>query len=422
MSQKLDALLKQLHKLHPKYIDLSLDRLRKLLEKLNNPHLKLPPVIHIAGTNGKGSTLSFIQNILIENNYSIHAYISPHLKSFNERIIIRNKLINKKSLYSLLKKIKKINNNEPITFFEITTAAAFYIFSKKKSDFLILETGLGGRLDATNIINKSLIDIITPIGIDHQDFLGKSLKKITNEKLGIIKKGSTIIISKQKKLVKNHILNKLNLKKNNTLFYGNKFKILEKNSKTFKLEYNKKKYIFNNPKLIGEHQIENASTAITSIFILKNLGYNFNNKSINKGIINTVWPGRLEKVKLDKIPVYLDGAHNIDGAKKLLNFFNQKKQKVWIIIGMLNNKNLNDFVKILQPITQGIVAVTIPKEKNSFTSDEIFNVCKTLNIICYKKTTIKLANQFLKKTIKPKLILVTGSLYLIGSIRDTNYK
>ena len=355
MSQKLDALLRQLHKLHPKYIDLSLDRLKKLLEKLNNPHLKLPPVIHIAGTNGKGSTLSFIQNILIENNYIIHAYISPHLKSFNERIIIRNKLINKKSLYSVLKKIKKINNNEPITFFEITTAAAFYIFSKKKSDFLILETGLGGRLDATNIINKSLIDIITPIGIDHQDFLGKSLKKITNEKLGIIKKGSTIIISKQKKLVKNHILNKLNLKKNNTLFYGNRFKILEKNSKTFKLEYDKKKYIFNNPKLIGEHQIENASTAITSIFILKKLGYNFNNKSINKGIIKTVWPGRLEKVKLDKIPVYLDGAHNIDGAKKLLNFFKQKNQKVWIIIGMLNNKNLNDFIKILQPIADGVV-------------------------------------------------------------------
>ncbi len=422
MSQKLDALLKQLHKLHPKYIDLSLDRLRKLLEKLNNPHLKLPPVIHIAGTNGKGSTLSFIQTILIENNYSIHAYISPHLKSFNERIIIRNKLINKKSLYTVLKKIEKINNNEPITFFEITTATAFYIFSKRKSDFLILETGLGGRLDATNIINKSLIDIITPIGIDHQEFLGKSLKKITNEKLGIIKKGSTVIISKQKNLVKNHILNKINLKKNTTLFYGNRFKILEKNSKTFKLQYDKKKYIFNNPKLIGEHQIENASTAITSIFILKKLGYKFNNKSINKGIVKTVWPGRLEKLKLCHIPVYLDGAHNIDGAKKLLNFFKQKNQKVWIIIGMLNNKNLNDFIKILQPITEGVVAVPIPQEKNSFTSDEILNVCKKLNLICYKKTNVKIANQFLKKTIKPKIILVTGSLYLIGSIKDKSYK
>ena len=422
MSQKLDALLKQLNKLHPKYIDLSLDRLKKLLEKLNNPHLKLPPVIHIAGTNGKGSTLSFIQNILIENNYTVHAYISPHLKSFNERIIIRNKLINKKNLYTILNKIKKINNNEPITFFEITTAAAFYIFSKKKSDFLILETGLGGRLDATNIINKSLIDIITPIGIDHQDFLGKSLKKITNEKLGIIKKESTIVISKQKKLVKNHILNKLILKKNNTLFYGNKFKILEKNSKNFKMKYDKKKFTFSNPKLIGEHQIENASTAIASILVLKNLGYNFKNQSINKGIIKTKWPGRLEKVKLNKIPVYLDGAHNIDGAKKLLNFFKQKKQKVWIIIGMLNNKNLIDFIKIIKPIADGIVAIPIPKEKNSFTSKQISNVCEKLNLICYKKTNIKSANKFLKKVIKPKLILVTGSLYLIGNIRDKNYK
>ncbi len=422
MSQKLDALLKQLNNLHPKYIDLSLDRLRKLLDKLNNPHLKLPPVIHIAGTNGKGSTLSFIQNILIENNYSVHAYISPHLKSFNERIIIRNKLVNKKNLYTILKKIKKLNNNEPITFFEITTAAAFYIFSKKKSDFLILETGLGGRLDATNIINKSLIDIITPIGIDHQDFLGKSLKKITNEKLGIIKKESTIIISKQKKLVKNHILNKLILKKNNTLFYGNKFKILKKNSKNFKIEYDKKKFTFSNPKLIGEHQIENASTAIASIFVLKNLGYNFKNQSINKGIIKTKWPGRLERVKLNKIPVYLDGAHNIDGAKKLLNFFKQKNQKAWIIIGMLNNKNLIDFIKILKPIAEGIVAIPIPKEKNSFTAKQIFNVCKKLNLICYKKTNIKSANKFLKTVIKPKLILVTGSLYLIGKIRDKNYK
>ena len=157
MSQKLDALLKQLNKLHPKYIDLSLDRLRKLLEKLNNPHLKLPPVIHIAGTNGKGSTLSFIQNILIENNYSIHAYISPHLKSFNERIIIRNKLINKRNLYTILKKITKINNNEPITFFEITTAAAFYLFAKEKADFTLLETGLGGRFDATNAIKNPIV-------------------------------------------------------------------------------------------------------------------------------------------------------------------------------------------------------------------------------------------------------------------------
>ena len=197
MYQQLNKLLIQLVNLHPKYIDLSLERLSKLLKKLDNPHLSLPPTIHIAGTNGKGSTLSYIRSILVENNLNVHAYVSPHLKLFNERIILSNKNIKTKKLLDTLNLVKKINNNNPITFFEITTAAAFYLFSKEKADFLILETGLGGRLDATNVIRKSLIDIITPISIDHQEFLGGNILEITNEKLGIIKKGSHIIVSKQ---------------------------------------------------------------------------------------------------------------------------------------------------------------------------------------------------------------------------------
>ena len=188
MSNRLNSLLTQLVKLHPKYIDLSLKRLIVLLNKLNNPHLNLPTTIHIAGTNGKGSTLSYIRDILIENNYNIHAYISPHLERFNERIILKNKEIKTKKLLEALSFVKKINNNNPITFFEIITATAFYLFAKDKVDFLILETGLGGRLDATNVIRNNLISIITPIGIDHQEFLGKELLKISNEKLGIIKK------------------------------------------------------------------------------------------------------------------------------------------------------------------------------------------------------------------------------------------
>ena len=190
MEHKLDKLLNQLINLHPKYIDLSLNRLEKLLKKLNNPHLNLPPVIHIAGTNGKGSTLSYIKSILIESDYSVHSYISPHLKLFNERVMLNNKQIKTSKLLSTLKYVKKINNKNPITFFEITTAAAFYLFAENKADFLILETGLGGRLDATNIINNSLIDIITPISMDHQEYLGNNILKITNEKLGIIKKKS----------------------------------------------------------------------------------------------------------------------------------------------------------------------------------------------------------------------------------------
>ena len=418
MSQKLEILLKQLSKLHPKYIDLSLKRLEKLLKKIDNPHLSLPKVIHIAGTNGKGSTLSFIKSILIENGFSVHAYISPHLKTFNERIIINNKEINKKDLYESLNFIKKINNSEPITFFEITTAAAFYIFAKKKADFLILETGLGGRLDATNVIKNSLINIITPIGIDHQDFLGKSIYKITNEKLGIIKKKSTIIISKQKELIKKHIKNKIQKKENAQLYYGNDYKIIQKNKNNFEIEYQKKIYNFQNPKLFGNHQIENVSTAITSILELKKIGYNFTKKNINKGIIKTKWPGRLERGKLNKINVYLDGAHNIDGAEQILKFFKSKNKKVWLIFGMLNNKDLDGFLKKIKPIIKGVIAIPIHNEKNCFSSNQIYYACKKLNIICYEKKSINVANNFLIKKINPKTILITGSLYLIGKIRN----
>ena len=224
MNSRTNKLLLELLKLHPKYIDLSLDRLKKLLYKLGNPHLDLPKTIHIAGTNGKGSTQSFIRNILISNGYSCDAYISPHLSKFNERIVLNNKDVSTQKLYNTLEFVKKINNNQPITFFEITTAAAFVLFQKSNSDFLILETGLGGRLDATNIISKKLCSIITPISYDHEEFLGKSIKKITKEKLGIVKKSDFVLIGKQEKNVTNFIRNKLS-KTSDIYFYGKNFKI-----------------------------------------------------------------------------------------------------------------------------------------------------------------------------------------------------
>ena len=417
MIKKLDKLLNQLINLHPKYIDLSLVRLEKLLDKIDNPHLNLPPVIHLAGTNGKGSTLSYIRNILMENRYKVHAYISPHLTKFNERIILSNNEIKTKKLLDTLLLIKKINANEPITFYEITTAAAFYLFANEKADFLLLETGLGGRLDATNIIKESLINIITPIGLDHQEFLGKNIYKIANEKLGIIKESSKIIISKQKNIINKHIKKKLANNKNTKLYYGKEYKIFEKNKNNFILQYNGKKFKFSNPTLLGEHQVENVSTAITAILKLKEIGYSINVKSINNGIIHTKWPGRIEKGKLKKIKVYLDGAHNIDGAKQLFKYFKKENIKVWLVLGMLNNKNIKEFLKILKPIIIGIVPVSIPNEKNSYTTEQITDVSKKLNIESFYCKNIDEANLFFKKNIKPKNILVTGSLYLIGSVR-----
>ena len=418
MKKNLDELLSQLISLHPKYIDLSLNRLFKLLKKIDNPHLNLPPIIHIAGTNGKGSTLSYIRNILIENNLNVHAYISPHLNSFNERIILSNKEIKTRKLYKTLEFIKKINSNNPITFFEITTAAAFYLFAKEKADFLILETGLGGRLDATNVIVESLIDIITPIGIDHQEFLGKNIFKITDEKLGIIKKNSTIIISKQKNNVFNYIKNKLKNKKNKKIFHKKDFKISINEKNKFEIIFEKKIQSYSKPKLLGDHQIENATTAIITILQLNKMGYSFSKKTINNGIIKTKWPGRLEYGKISNIKVYLDGAHNIDGAIEIFKFFRNKKLKVWLVIGMLNNKNIYGFLKVIKPILNGLIAIPIPFEKNSLKQDKILEASNKLKIRSLSCKSINEANSYLVNKIKPKTILISGSLYLIGRVRN----
>ena len=417
MPQKLEKLLDQLVKLHPKFIDLSLNRLSLLLDKLGNPHLNLPATIHIAGTNGKGSILSYIRNILQENKFLVHCYISPHLKSIEERFIVSNKQIGKQKLLNTLRYVKKINAYNPITFFEITTAAAFYIFEKEKADFVILETGLGGRLDATNIIEKSMIDIISPISADHQEFLGNSIKKITNEKLKIIKPLSKVIISKQNKIVKNEIKKKINNIKNDKFFFGENFKLTNINQKTFRLNYKNKNNNFTRPNLKGKHQIENAATAIMAILQIKEMGNKISKKSIDNGLKKTIWPGRLEKGCLKNIPVYLDGAHNVAGSKEIVKYFKNNSLNRWLVIGMLNNKDLKNYLLIMKKIISGIIAIKIPGEKNSFSTDQISKICKELNIKCVEQKNIKEANTLLINNIKPQEIIISGSLYLVGKVR-----
>ena len=413
----LERLLQRLEKLHPKLIDLSLERILKLLKKLQNPHTKLPKVIHIAGTNGKGSTLSFIKQILMEHNFKVHCYISPHLISITERFVISNKNITKQKLHNALKHVELINNKEPITYFEITTATAFYLFSKSKADFLILETGLGGRFDATNVIRESMIDIITPISYDHREYLGKTLKKITNEKLGIIKNSSSIIISKQEKEIKNFISKKLIKYKNKKIIYEKDYKILNKKNNTFSIILNKRRFIFHKPLLLGEHQIENAALAIAVSYEIKRRGYIIKKNLINRALIKTFWPGRLEKFYIKNLPFFLDGAHNTAGAQQLAKFLSIDNQNTWLLIGMLNNKDIFLFLSSLKKYIAGVIAIKIPGEKNAFTTSEISNVCKKLNILCIKQKNIISAQDYLLKTINPKRVLVTGSLYLIGKVR-----
>ena len=418
MVTKTDKLLKEFIKLHPKYIDLSLNRLHNLLKKLGSPHKNLPPTIHIAGTNGKGSTLSFIKNILQNNDYSVHTYTSPHLEKFNERININNKQVNSKTLLKSLEYVKEVNKKKPITFFEITTAAAFVLFSKYKADFLILETGLGGRLDATNIIHKKLISIITAIGIDHEEFLGKTLKKITKEKLGIIKNSKNIIIAKQNKEVENFIYNKLkNL--NNVYYFNRDFGFKTINEKKFIFKFKKNKKTIRKPSLQGLHQIENASTALTTAMLLRENNYKIKLNSLGNSIYNTKWPGRIEKIKFKNKYIIFDGSHNLSGAEKLNKYLKETKIRPNVIFGMLNNKNIFEFLSILKKNIDTLYPIKIPDEQNAFTQKEIHTISNKLKLDTVTIKSLTSINKLLMKNSN-KYILVTGSLYLIGKIRK-NY-
>ncbi len=415
MVTKTDKLLKEFINLHPKYIDLSLNRLHNLLKKLGSPHKNLPPTIHIAGTNGKGSTLSFIKNILQNNDYSVHTYTSPHLEKFNERININNKQVNTKTLLRSLEYVKEINKNKPITFFEITTAAAFVLFSKYKADFLILETGLGGRLDATNIIQEKLVSIITAIGIDHEEFLGNTLKKITMEKLGIIKNTKNIIIAKQNKEVDSFIYKKLKNFKN--VYYFNRdyrFKIINKKQFIFKFQKNEK--IISRPSLNGFHQIENASTALTTAMVLKENNYHIKLSSLGKSIYNTKWPGRIEKVKFKNKYVIFDGSHNLSGADKLNKYLKETNIRPNVIFGMLNNKNAFDFLSILKNNIDTLYPIKIPDEQNAYSQKEIHEISKKIRLDTLIIKNLSNINKLLLKNSN-KYILITGSLYLVGKIR-----
>ena len=415
MITKTDKLLKEFINLHPKFIDLSLSRLEYLLKKLGDPHKNLPPTIHIAGTNGKGSTLSFIKNILKNNNYSVHTYTSPHLEKFSERININNKQVNASRLLASLKFVKKINRGKPITFFEITTAAAFVLFSRYKADFLILETGLGGRLDATNIIPRKFLSIITSIGIDHEEFLGNTLEKIATEKLGIIKNTNNVIIAKQNKEVESFIFKKL--KKMNSVYYYKrdyKFRTIDKKKFSYQFQNIKKK--FSKPSLEGDHQIENASTAITAAIILKKNKYNIKINSLGMSISNTKWPGRIEKVKFKNKIIIFDGSHNLSGAEKLNQYLKENKIQPNVIFGMLNNKKAFEFLSIIKKNINILYPIQIPDEKNSYTQKEIYKVSKKLNIEAKIITNFNIINRLLINSSN-KYILVTGSLYLIGKLR-----
>lgn len=423
---KYDKVLKRLEILHPKQIDLSLGRILKLLGKLGNPHLKLPPTIHVAGTNGKGSTIAFLRSIYENNGYKVHTYTSPHLINFNERIRINSKIIDNQNLVELLEECEFYNKSNPITFFEITTAAAYLCFSRKKSDILLLETGLGGRFDATNVISDKICSVLTPISMDHMSFLGKSIKSITKEKVGIFQRNRPAFISPQSQEALEIIDREANKKKVKLFKYESTWRIIKKYKNNFVMKIYDENFNVPKPKLFGEHQIYNAGLAITVSKILKD--FSLDNRKICEGVQDTFWPARMQKIddgKLKEIAgnnfeLWLDGGHNSQASEMLLNNLHKwKKENLFLIFGMINGKEPKEFLKKILPLIKSLQVIPIKKHQ-FINSKELQKIFKKDSDIIRPERTIQNAITYVKNNFISGKIVICGSLYLAGDILKSN--
>jgi dihydrofolate synthase/folylpolyglutamate synthase len=409
-----DPIFQRLLNLHPKFSDLSLWRIKKLLKKINFDENLLPKVIHIAGTNGKGSTAAILKSILNHHDYSTHVYSTPHLVKFNERIQLRSKEISNQKLLEYLKFCEDKNEGNLITFFEITTAAAFKAFQDHKADYLILEVGLGGRFDATNILKKSKYAAITPISLDHQDYLGNSLDQIAFEKLGILNPKSTIFINRQKTNVMKYIKSQLKKRK----LTANLFNIHWKIKSNFYLS-NDIRVNLSKLSLLGSHQLINAGLAI---HLARNiLKEKFVIEKTEKALMNCEWPGRLQQIKSGLLNkkikkyknIYLDGFHNIDGMKALIKSL-PKNRKI-LICSFLNNKK---YIQMLSNLSNHFNKIIVVKmnEENSITEDLLPKYLK-LYFANSLTDSFKMINKF---SSNQTTIYFGGSLYFIGEVIKLN--
>ena len=409
-----DPIFQRLLNLHPKFSDLSLGRIKKLLKKINFDENLLPKVIHIAGTNGKGSTAAILKSILNHHNYSTHVYSTPHLVKFNERIQLRSKEISNQKLLEYLKYVEDKNEGNLITFFEITTAAAFKAFQDHKADYLILEVGLGGRFDATNILKKSKYAAITPISLDHQDYLGNSLYQIAFEKLGILNPKSTIFINRQKTNVMKYIKSQLKKRK----LTANLFNIHWKIKSNFYLS-NDIRVNLSKLSLLGSHQLINAGLAI---HLARNiLKEKFVIEKTEKALMNCEWPGRLQQIKSGLLNkkikkfknIYLDGFHNIDGMKALIKSLT-KNRKI-LICSFLNNKK---YIQMLSNLSNHFNKIIVVKmnEENSITENLLPKYLK-LYFANSLTNSFKMIN---KLSSNQTTIYFGGSLYFIGEVIKLN--
>ena len=421
-----DAILKRLSQLHPKLIDLSLGRMLPLLETLGRPQDRLPPVIHVAGTNAKGSTIAYLRAFLEAAGQRVHVYNSPHLVRFNERIRLAGKLVDTRRLNAVLERVEAVNAGRPITFFEVTTVAAMVLYAETAADYLLLETGMGGTYDTTNIVEHPLGVIITPVDLDHQSYLGDTIAEIAVSKAGILKRGSKAVIGLQQeegRAVIERAAHRLGVR---PIWQGEDF---HGSAQDGRLVYQDEDGLLDlpPPALIGAHQFDNAALAIAAA---RHFALPVDEAAIRQGLRSVVWPARMMPLhgKLRDLlgpgaELWLDGGHNVHGATALAAAIAEMNRArpapLVLIMGMMNTRNPADFLAPFGDQPQAIFTLSVPGEPNAHKADTIARQARAAGFRAVPKRSILSALQAAAQ-VPGARVLICGSLYLAGDVLAKN--
>lgn len=417
MTQGSDLILARMMALHPKIIDLTLDRVWRLLKALGNPQNDLPPVIHIAGTNGKGSTQAMIRAGLEGAGHRVHAYTSPHLARFHERIRLAGRLISESDLSEILDECYAANDGASITYFEITTVAAILAMARCPADYTLLEVGLGGRLDATNVVTPRL-SIITPVDLDHQQFLGETLAEIAGEKAGIIKRGVPVVIARQHQIAEDVIETRAVGLGAQMMSQGQHWHV---STEQGRLVFQDETGLADLPRpaLRGPHQINNAGTALAA---LRHLG--IDEVGQHAAMTNAAWPARMQKMqggainpRAPQAEIWLDGGHNPAAGQALANTLAElPPRETRLIAGVLNTKDVAGFLRPLATMAKDLTAVAIPGEANTLPPDTIVAAATAVGIGAQTAPDFETALAQIAQDTPMARIVICGSLYLAGHV------
>jgi dihydrofolate synthase / folylpolyglutamate synthase len=431
----LGDLMARLSAMHPRRIDLGLQRMQRLVERLGHPERKLPPVVHVAGTNGKGSTIAYLRAILEAAGHRVHVYTSPYLVRINECYRLGGAgggtLVEDDELRRVLEHCDRVNAGEPITIFEIETAAAFHLFAQHAADAVLLEVGLGGRLDATNVIETPLASVISPIGMDHTEFLGDELAKIAREKAGIVKPNVPVICAEQTAEAAAVIEQSARRMHAPLHAAGQDWHV---NVERGRLVYQDDRGLMDlvAPRLFGRHQFDNAGLAIATLRALPR--FRIEPSAFEAGIVNAEWPARMQRLASGPLveqgpggcEIWLDGGHNADGGRVAATALGDLEERVSrplvVIVGMMANKDAGSFLANFAGLTRHIVAVTIPDRENAMPPDRLADAARALGMRVENAAGVEAALRSLARLAYevPPRILITGSLYLAGHVLSLN--